>query len=183
MLTPRIAKCLHDKFVQAVEVINKYTPDVNAMLQRLGIDADTVRSWIREEARFLKDLKVEPDERVLECSYLEALIALREVEYVQVLLLLFFLLNDVPAVLKHGRHPFPFVSSILTRTMMLMLRKLRNSKQSSELSIISSLCVRGPLATTSTSWAFGNDGRLTIHVTRRLWRISRRGTSTVPSIS
>lgn len=52
------------------------------MLERLNIEEDGVRAWIKEEAKYLKELKVEPDERVLECSYVEALIALRAVECV-----------------------------------------------------------------------------------------------------
>ena len=42
-----------------------------------------MEGWIRAEDKFLRNLKDEPDERVLECMYVQALIAAKKAEYVR----------------------------------------------------------------------------------------------------
>ncbi|PSS29557.1 hypothetical protein PHLCEN_2v2956 [Hermanssonia centrifuga] len=70
-----LTKFLYNNYRQALQIIEDFTPEVNRMKEVLGIeDVDIVR-WADEEHKFLVELKNEPEERVLESAYVEALIA------------------------------------------------------------------------------------------------------------
>lgn len=48
----------------------------------LDVTDGDIEGWLEEERHFLQNLKSEPEERVLEISYVEALIARDKAEYV-----------------------------------------------------------------------------------------------------
>ncbi|KAG1888202.1 hypothetical protein F4604DRAFT_1877359 [Suillus subluteus] len=68
-----LSKFLLNNYRQALNTINEYSPVVTKMTQSLGIDEDTIESWIAEEYQFLLNLKEEPEEKILACSYVQAL--------------------------------------------------------------------------------------------------------------
>lgn len=84
-----LGKFLYNNYKQALDIIQDYGPDVQAMLSRLNINEDDVVGWIQKESVFLGNLQEEPEERALECEYVEKLIAREEVEYVVVSLAFF----------------------------------------------------------------------------------------------
>ena len=52
------------------------------MKNALQVTDEDIEGWITEERRFLTSLKNEPEGRVLEVAYVEALIARDKAEYV-----------------------------------------------------------------------------------------------------
>lgn len=53
------------------------------MQSRLKEDDRNIDDWPEKERNFLQNLKAEPDERALQCSYVTALIARQKAQYVQ----------------------------------------------------------------------------------------------------
>ncbi|KAG1751305.1 uncharacterized protein EDB91DRAFT_1243575 [Suillus paluster] len=68
-----LSKFLLNNYRQALDTINEYSPIVTKMTQSLGINKGTIESWIAEEYQFLLNLKEEPEEKILACSYVQAL--------------------------------------------------------------------------------------------------------------
>ncbi|KAG1794598.1 uncharacterized protein HD556DRAFT_1431927 [Suillus plorans] len=68
-----LSKFLLNNYRQALNIINEYSPVVTKMTQSLSINEDTIESWIAEEYQFLLNLKEEPEEKILTCSYVQAL--------------------------------------------------------------------------------------------------------------
>lgn len=68
-----LGKFLLNNYRQALNIINEYSPVVTKMTQSLSINEDTIESWIAEEYQFLLNLKEEPEEKILACSYVQAL--------------------------------------------------------------------------------------------------------------
>ncbi|KZT26423.1 hypothetical protein NEOLEDRAFT_1198259 [Neolentinus lepideus HHB14362 ss-1] len=69
-----LGKFIFDNYRQALRIIADFTPEVKAMEKALGISCDNFSTWLDEERRFLTDLKDEPQEQVLKCAYVRALI-------------------------------------------------------------------------------------------------------------
>ncbi|KAI0771436.1 hypothetical protein BC629DRAFT_1531885 [Irpex lacteus] len=70
-----LSRFLYNNYRQALEIISDYTPEVERMKIVLDVTDADIEGWLGEERNFLKNLKSEPEERVLEVSYVEALIA------------------------------------------------------------------------------------------------------------
>ncbi|THG92734.1 hypothetical protein EW026_g8267 [Hermanssonia centrifuga] len=69
-----LSKFLFNNYKQALQILKDFTPEVNRMKTLLGLEDDDIKKWAHEEHKFLLDLKDEPEERVLESAYVEALI-------------------------------------------------------------------------------------------------------------
>ncbi|KAI0083766.1 hypothetical protein BDY19DRAFT_998324 [Irpex rosettiformis] len=70
-----LSKFLFNNYRQALDIIKNYTPEIERMKTVLQITDADIEGWLCEERQFLTSLKNEPEERVLEVSYVEALIA------------------------------------------------------------------------------------------------------------
>ncbi len=70
-----LGKFLFNNYRQALKIIKDYEPEVERMKATLQITNDDIEQWLVEEQKFLMNLKNEPEERVLEVAYVEALIA------------------------------------------------------------------------------------------------------------
>ncbi|KAG1737376.1 hypothetical protein EDB19DRAFT_1895844 [Suillus lakei] len=68
-----LSKFLLNNYCQALDTINECSPIITKMTQSLGIDEGTIESWIAEEHQFLLNLKEEPEEKILACSYVQVL--------------------------------------------------------------------------------------------------------------
>ncbi|PSS37888.1 hypothetical protein PHLCEN_2v268, partial [Hermanssonia centrifuga] len=68
------AKFLFNNYKQVLHILKEFTPEVNHMKTLLGLEDNDIKKWARKEHKFLLDLKDEPEERVLESAYVEALI-------------------------------------------------------------------------------------------------------------
>lgn len=66
---------LYNNYKQALNIISEYAGDIEELKTRLNITDEVIEGWIGSERQFLKDLKHEPEERILEMAYVEALIA------------------------------------------------------------------------------------------------------------
>ena len=75
-------KFLLNNYRQALAIINEYSHEVKDLTDRLGIQESHFEKWLEAERRFLQELKDEPEEHVLACAYVEALIAKKLAEYV-----------------------------------------------------------------------------------------------------
>lgn len=73
---------LYNNYRQALKIIADGTPHVEKMKARLNITDDNIDGWLKEEEEFFKNLKDEPDERVLESAYVRALYDRQAAEYV-----------------------------------------------------------------------------------------------------
>lgn len=71
---------LFNNYKQALHIIKANRPEVDKMITRLNITEDDIVDWLGKERAWLEELRTEPDERVLETSYVRALITLRELE-------------------------------------------------------------------------------------------------------
>ncbi|KAI0083349.1 hypothetical protein BDY19DRAFT_987928 [Irpex rosettiformis] len=76
-----LSKFLYQNYRQALSIIKDYTPEVQRMKDALQITDQDIESWLHEEHKFLTSLKNEPEERILEVAYVEALIARDQAEY------------------------------------------------------------------------------------------------------
>ncbi|KAG2743926.1 hypothetical protein P692DRAFT_20878574 [Suillus brevipes Sb2] len=63
-----------NNYVQAQGLIDEYTDAVASLSSSLGLTETDFERWIDEERQFLMDLKEEPSDRVLACSYVQALV-------------------------------------------------------------------------------------------------------------
>ncbi|KAI0083017.1 hypothetical protein BDY19DRAFT_981236 [Irpex rosettiformis] len=70
-----LSKFLFNNYRQALNIIRDYTPEVERMKAVLEATDEDIEGWLRDEHQFLSSLKNEPEERVLEVAYVEALIA------------------------------------------------------------------------------------------------------------
>lgn len=75
-----IGNFLLNNYKQALKIISDYKPELQAFKERLQIDDQVIDGWLGEEEIFLQNLKEEPEERVLACSYVEALGLRRKTE-------------------------------------------------------------------------------------------------------
>ena len=76
---------LHNNYVQALRIINEYTPLLHALKTRTSFsDEDFVR-WKAEESEFLANLALEPPSDTFTVAYVEELETLRSVEFVRTL--------------------------------------------------------------------------------------------------
>jgi hypothetical protein len=71
---------LYNNYTQALDIIKNNTPEVEAFKLRLDITDSDIEGWVHAERKFLEELKDEPQERVLACAYVEALIQRRKAE-------------------------------------------------------------------------------------------------------
>ncbi|KAG0693655.1 hypothetical protein DFH29DRAFT_881289 [Suillus ampliporus] len=71
-----LSKFLMNNYVQVQHIINEYSDAVANLSSSLGIVEDDFEQWIQEEQQFLMDLKEEPVDRILACSYVQVLIEL-----------------------------------------------------------------------------------------------------------
>lgn len=79
-------------YKQALGIITDYGLEVDSFkLRKLLSDAD-IENWIVEERKFLLQLKKEPDERVLQCAYVDALEQLLKAESVLSFIVVFNIL-------------------------------------------------------------------------------------------
>ncbi|KAG1774964.1 hypothetical protein EV702DRAFT_1180545 [Suillus placidus] len=69
-----LSNFLMNNYVQARSLIDEYTDAVASLSSSLGLTKDDFERWVDEERQFLMDLKEEPSDRVLSCSYVQALI-------------------------------------------------------------------------------------------------------------
>ena len=81
-LTQLIGRFLYNNYRQALNIIKDYSPDVERMKNALQVTDEDIEGWVTEERRFLTSLKNEPEGRVLEVAYVEALIARDKAECV-----------------------------------------------------------------------------------------------------
>lgn len=63
-----------NNYVQARGLIDEYTDAVASLSSSLGLAENNFEHWVDEERQFLMDLKEEPSDRVLACSYVQALV-------------------------------------------------------------------------------------------------------------
>lgn len=71
---------MYNNYRQALDIIKNYTPEVERLKTTLQITDEDIEQWLCEEREFLKSLKNEPEERVLEVAYVEALQAREKAE-------------------------------------------------------------------------------------------------------
>ncbi|EMD33917.1 hypothetical protein CERSUDRAFT_97846 [Gelatoporia subvermispora B] len=69
-----LSRFLYNNYRQCLTIIKNYSVEVAHLKSTLGIDDSTIESWLQDERDFLKNLKDEPEDRVLECAYVQALI-------------------------------------------------------------------------------------------------------------
>lgn len=69
-----------NNYKQALHIIKEFTPEVLAFKERLQITDEDIEGWLAAERKFLKDLKTEPNEKVMACAYVDALIQRRKAE-------------------------------------------------------------------------------------------------------
>ncbi len=96
ILMHKEAKFLFNNYKQALQILKDFTPEVNRMKTLLGLEDDDIKKWAHEEHKFLLDLKDEPEERVLESAYVEALIMREKAEYAHNIVCSRRYLSDVP---------------------------------------------------------------------------------------
>lgn len=65
---------LYNNYRQCLSIIEEFSVDVAHLQQSLHLDDAAIEAWLSDERNFLKNLKDEPEERVLECAYVQALI-------------------------------------------------------------------------------------------------------------
>ncbi|KAI0818788.1 hypothetical protein BC629DRAFT_1588119 [Irpex lacteus] len=70
-----LSRFLFNNYRQALNIIKDYEPEVARMKIALQVTDEDIEQWLVEEQKFLMNLKNEPEERVLEVAYVEALIA------------------------------------------------------------------------------------------------------------
>ncbi|KAG2087520.1 uncharacterized protein F5147DRAFT_748517 [Suillus discolor] len=75
-----LSKFLLNNYMQAIGIIKKYRNEVSSLASSLNIREDDFERWIEEEKHFLMDLKDEPVEHVLACSYVQALMDLQSAD-------------------------------------------------------------------------------------------------------
>ena len=78
----RTGKFLFDNYKQALDIISRYTPEVEAFKTARGITDNDFESWRLEELEYLQAVSSEPEHDALTVTYVEALQALRKAEYV-----------------------------------------------------------------------------------------------------
>lgn len=81
-----LASFILGNYRQALEIIGTYPHDVAVMQSRLSEDDRDIDNWPAKEREFLQNLKAEPAERGLQCSYVTALVARQKALYVHLLL-------------------------------------------------------------------------------------------------
>lgn len=69
-----------NNYKQALHIIKEFTPEVLAFKERLQITDEDIEGWLAAERKFLEDLKTEPNEKVMACAYVDALIQRRKAE-------------------------------------------------------------------------------------------------------
>jgi hypothetical protein len=79
-LTCNPGNFLCNNYKQALAIIQDYSPEVEAFKLRLRVTDQDIEHWIDAERTFLKELKEEPNERVLACAYVEALMQWQQAE-------------------------------------------------------------------------------------------------------
>ncbi|KAG1748442.1 uncharacterized protein EDB91DRAFT_1235729 [Suillus paluster] len=75
-----LSKFLLNNYRQAIGIIKKYEDKVSRLISSLNICEDDFKCWIEEEKNFLMDLKDEPVEHVLVCSYVQVLMDLQSAD-------------------------------------------------------------------------------------------------------
>lgn len=73
---------MYNNLKQALHIIHNYTTNVKPLKRDLGIEDGSFEQWLEEEHTFLCGLEEEPEEQVLEVSYVEARIFLDKAECV-----------------------------------------------------------------------------------------------------
>lgn len=73
---------LFNNYRQALATIKDLSPAVEHMKAELHVSDADIQQWLEDERKFLKDLKDEPEERLLEVAYVEALIGREDAECV-----------------------------------------------------------------------------------------------------
>ncbi|KAI0671594.1 hypothetical protein C8Q78DRAFT_1019556 [Trametes maxima] len=69
-----LSKFLYNNARQALTLIHDYSGDVKQLQAELDITDADIEGWAAEERAFLEGLKEEPEERILEAAYVQALI-------------------------------------------------------------------------------------------------------------
>ncbi|OCH88551.1 hypothetical protein OBBRIDRAFT_734191 [Obba rivulosa] len=69
-----LSRFLYNNYRQCLQIVEDFSVDVSHLKNSLKIDDTAFEAWLSDERHFLKNLKDEPEERVLECAYVQALI-------------------------------------------------------------------------------------------------------------
>ncbi|KAL6308620.1 hypothetical protein BKA93DRAFT_815267 [Sparassis latifolia] len=69
-----LSRFLYNNYRQCLAIVRNYTPEVQQLKEELHITDADIEGWIDAERTFLDNLKDKPNERVLECAYVQALI-------------------------------------------------------------------------------------------------------------
>lgn len=64
---------LYNNYRQAINIIDKFTPDVEKLKLKLKISDSDLLYWLEDETTFLRKLREEAKEHTLESAYVEAL--------------------------------------------------------------------------------------------------------------
>ncbi|KAK7676308.1 hypothetical protein QCA50_020725 [Cerrena zonata] len=75
-----LSKFLFNNYRQCIQIICEYSVDVKRLQDEFEVNNTDMEGWIKAEATFLRNLKDELDERVLECMYVQALIAAKKAD-------------------------------------------------------------------------------------------------------
>lgn len=73
---------LYNNYCQCIQIICEYIPDVRKLQDELNVSNADMEGWLEAERNFLRNLKEEPDDRVVECMYVQALTNMQRAEYV-----------------------------------------------------------------------------------------------------
>lgn len=77
-----LGRFLYNNLRQALGIIADYMPMVDLFVEKLSLEEGCFEIWLEEEKQFFADLKVEPEEKILEVAYIEALMESAAAEYV-----------------------------------------------------------------------------------------------------
>ena len=77
-----LGRFLYNNYRQCIQIICEYIPDVRKLQDELNVSNADMEGWLEAERNFLRNLKEEPDDHVVECMYVQALINMQKAEYV-----------------------------------------------------------------------------------------------------
>lgn len=92
LLTENLGRFLHNNYIQALCMINDFTPLLDDFKLRQSVTDEDFVQWKHEESKFLANLAHEPPADVFAATYVEELEKLQSIEFVFSINLLVFLL-------------------------------------------------------------------------------------------